>query len=111
MELATLEDRMMSAYDLLESSRNTLVKFANNTEEKRFALESGKAELILAGTIQGKNDSERNASARMLLHEQYAVLASAEQMQANARAVFENAERRVEYLRAMLRIAELTTPK
>jgi len=111
MELKKLEVQLTEAYSMLDELRSKMADDANHCAAYAFTLETMKAEFILAGTIQGKNETERAASTRSLLKSAYESIDDADRVFRRSRANFENAERRVEYLRALLRIAELTASK
>ena len=51
----------------IAEQRDTVTAQAEHLAVYRYSLETAKAELILSGTIQGKNETERAASARMTL--------------------------------------------
>ena len=111
MKPETLEELLTTAYRELAEQRETLTLQAESAAAYRYSLETAKAELTLSGTITGKNETERAASARMTLKLLYDDVEKSEQFVNRFRAHLETCERRVEYLRALLRIAELTESK
>ncbi len=110
-KLDELAVNMQDAYHELSVCRLKLASVQENLQANKYGLEVSTAELTIAGTITGKNDAERKASAREILKGFYQAIDEAERIERRTRAEFENAERRVEYLRALLRIAEITTTK
>lgn len=73
----------------------------------RTALETARAELLLDGRLDGKNETQREAQARRLLAREVAELEVNEALARRAKNAAELARLDVEAQRAQLRVMEL----
>lgn len=101
--LAMDEQTISGAYERLKEARVRLWEAAEQAIRARLALEKERAARLMTGEIAGKNESEREARARELLHSLYAAVETAEAEERQARLEHDLAKLEVERVEAVLR--------
>jgi hypothetical protein len=92
---------MVAKRDYYQASEGALVQ--------RARLESARLKALADGTIQGKNETEREARARELFADAYGIQAELDAGERYARLALDLAQIEVEMVRAQMRAEELTT--
>ncbi len=98
-----MSKRIGQACDRLKEARLTLWEAAEKAMCARLNLEKERAARLMTGEIVGKNESEREARARELLHALYEAVEIAEAEERHARLAFDLAKLEVERVEAVLR--------
>lgn len=99
-----MDERTISdAYERLKGARLALWEAAEQTIRARLNLEKERAARLMTGEIAGKNEGEREARARELLHSLYEAVERAEAEERRARLEHDLAKLEVERVEAVLR--------
>lgn len=96
-------------YTALMAAKRDFYQAAEGALVQRGRLESARLKALADGTIQGKNETEREAKARELFAEAYAVQAELDAGERFARLALDLAQIEVEMIRAQMRAEELST--
>lgn len=96
-----------ATYDTLSCALQSAHKFGERAIAARAALETARAKATLDGRIDGKNEAQREAAARLVLANEYDIADAADERARLARHELELARLAVEELKARLRLAEL----
>lgn len=102
------QDDFASAYGYLSNARMELDAAMHDNTATANALAWAKWAAIAAGEIAGKNETEREAHARMMLRPLYQDLEATERRLRAAQTDYELRELRVQMLGRQLRVWELT---
>ena len=101
------ESKITSAFDMLKERKVDHFKTVEELAFVKRELESKKLIGLADGTIDGKNAELREASAREKLADLFASVEKAERFEREARLYFDLAQVEVDYLKTILRLAEL----
>lgn len=96
-----------ATYGTLACAMKSAHKFGEKAIAAKAALETARADATLAGRIDGKNEAQREAAARLVLADEYDIAETAESRARLARHELDLARLSVEELKARLRLAEL----
>ena len=88
------------AMEAMQTARVQLIQAKNTLDHKL-------AEALMSGEVEGKNQQQRDANARLLLQVSYDAVEQAEVADAEARHQLALADNRVSEVRALLRLDEL----
>lgn len=103
--MAEMQKAIMEALEVL---REAIQDYAQATLRKlkaKEALEEALAQAVVAGEVQGRNEEERKAKARMLLADYYRALAEAEEKYQRAKTALEVARSYTEEVSLLVRLA------
>src|SRR5512146_1926711 len=98
---------IVNAYTELERARSRYNEFGEAAILARYYLECAKREERQAGRIVGKNETEREDSARAALPSYYKQVDIAEADEREAKFLLDQALVKVEMIRALLRLEEI----
>lgn len=102
------EQTITAAYSKLAQTRVELWGALERTIRARLDVEKERGARVMTGEIAGKNEAERDARARELLHSLFAALESAEVDERQARLQHDLAKFEVERIELIVRL--LSTP-
>ncbi|BCX05285.1 MAG: hypothetical protein KatS3mg053_3223 [Candidatus Roseilinea sp.] len=97
------EQTIGDAYEQLKQARSALWEATERAIRARLMLEKERAARLMTGEITGKNESEREARARELLHSLYESVEAAEAEERRARLEYDLTKLEVERVEALLR--------
>lgn len=101
------EFEITSTYETYAGSLRSAFQLGEEAIKAKSALDAARQKATLDGRIEGKNEAQRDAVARLLLAQEYRELESAEWHARQARHNLELDRLAVEELRLRLRLAEL----
>ncbi len=96
-----------TVYENLRLAKNTAAALAKIEADDKAAYENARAAGLLAGTISGKNETERDAAARMVCAAELAAWQRSADDARVARHQLEMAAMAVEEVRLMVRLDEM----
>jgi hypothetical protein len=105
--LTLTEFEIATTYEAQASALRRSFRMSEEALKAKSALEKARTVATLDGRIEGKNEAQREAAARLLLAQEYSDLESAEWHARLARHDLELTHLTVEELRLRLRLAEL----
>lgn len=107
-ELRNLSQELEGAYEGAIEARQEYIARASTYQEAKSEVNFLVAKARAEGAIQGKNEGERDANARMLFAEQFDALEAAEIAANDARLNLDVANLTLDHVRDQLRIQEIS---
>ena len=99
-------EKIESAYEYLAKCREALFMYADTLAQDKTNLEIAKAQGLANGSIEGKNQQMRDASAREVLSEQFDLVDTSQYTYDKARLDFDLANYEVNKLQLIIRYTE-----
>jgi uncharacterized small protein (DUF1192 family) len=96
------------AYHKLSKARFDAYQAAERLAMRRMELQHARAERVVAGQINGKNETEREAQARTLLHEEFAAVEVAELEERRAAITMEICRLEIERIQTVIRFLSVS---